>query len=78
MPQQPYAESIFKTLRRPTRTVMVGNVAVGSEHPIRVQTMTTSDTKNVNATVEEVRQSNDTNPLCVSTLTRNMADNSLH
>ncbi|CAI5996923.1 unnamed protein product [Closterium sp. NIES-65] len=33
---------------------MVGNVAVGSDHPIRVQTMTTSDTKNVQATVEEV------------------------
>lgn len=33
---------------------MVGNVAIGSEHPIRIQTMTTSDTKDVAATVEEV------------------------
>lgn len=33
---------------------MVGNVAIGSEHPIRIQTMTTSDTKDVTATVEEV------------------------
>lgn len=32
----------------------VGNVALGSEHPIRIQTMTTSDTKDVAATVEEV------------------------
>lgn len=33
---------------------MVGNVALGSDHPIRIQTMTTSDTKDVKATVEEV------------------------
>lgn len=33
---------------------MVGNVALGSDHPIRIQTMTTSDTKDVAKTVEEV------------------------
>lgn len=33
---------------------MVGNVALGSEHPIRIQTMTTTDTKDVAATVEQV------------------------
>jgi hypothetical protein len=54
-PRQPYSESIYKTIRRPTRTVMIGNVAVGSEHPIRVQTMTTTDTKDVKATVDQVR-----------------------
>lgn len=50
-----YSESVYKTVRRKTRTVMVGDVAVGSDFPIRVQTMTTSDTKNVKATVDEVR-----------------------
>ena len=54
VPRQKYCESLHKTVRRKTRTVMVGNVALGSEHPIRIQTMTTSDTKNVPATVEEV------------------------
>ncbi|WOL12956.1 4-hydroxy-3-methylbut-2-en-1-yl diphosphate synthase (ferredoxin), chloroplastic [Canna indica] len=54
VPRQKYCESIHKTVRRKTRTVMVGNVALGSEHPIRIQTMTTSDTKDVNKTVEEV------------------------
>ncbi|CAI7770726.1 unnamed protein product [Closterium sp. NIES-53] len=54
VPRLQYADSVSKTVRRKTRTVMVGNVAVGSDHPIRVQTMTTSDTKNVQATVEEV------------------------
>lgn len=33
---------------------MVGDVALGSEHPIRIQTMTTTDTKDVAATVEQV------------------------
>lgn len=32
----------------------VGGVTVGSEHPIRVQTMTTTDTKDVQRTVEQV------------------------
>ncbi|XP_072964435.1 4-hydroxy-3-methylbut-2-en-1-yl diphosphate synthase (ferredoxin), chloroplastic [Typha angustifolia] len=54
VPRQKYCESIHRTVRRKTRTVMVGNVALGSEHPIRIQTMTTSDTKDVVKTVEEV------------------------
>lgn len=54
VPRQKYCESIYKTIRRKTRTVMVGNVALGSEHPIRVQTMTTTDTKDVLGTVEQV------------------------
>ncbi|KAG5566729.1 hypothetical protein RHGRI_002318 [Rhododendron griersonianum] len=54
VPRQKYCESIHKTVRRKTRTVTVGNVAIGSEHPIRVQTMTTTDTKDVGATVEQV------------------------
>lgn len=54
VPRQKYCESIHKSVRRKTRTVMVGNVAIGSEHPIRVQTMTTNDTKDVAGTVEEV------------------------
>ncbi|KAL9274459.1 4-hydroxy-3-methylbut-2-en-1-yl diphosphate synthase (ferredoxin), chloroplastic-like protein [Drosera capensis] len=54
VPRQKYCESPYKTVRRRTRTVMVGNVAIGSEHPIRIQTMTTTDTKDVAATVEQV------------------------
>lgn len=56
VPRTRYTDSVHQTIRRKTRTVMVGDVAVGSEHPIRVQTMTTSDTKNVQATVEEVKR----------------------
>ncbi|XP_075485530.1 4-hydroxy-3-methylbut-2-en-1-yl diphosphate synthase (ferredoxin), chloroplastic-like [Primulina tabacum] len=54
VPRQKYCDSIHETVRRKTRTVMVGNVALGSEHPIRIQTMTTTDTKDVAATVEQV------------------------
>jgi len=54
VPRQKYCESIYKTVRRKTSTVMVGNVPLGSEHPIRVQTMTTTDTKDVLGTVEQV------------------------
>nr|ABB78087.1 (E)-4-hydroxy-3-methyl-but-2-enyl diphosphate synthase [Ginkgo biloba] len=54
VPRQKYCESIYKTVRRRTRTMMAGNVALGSEHPIRIQTMTTTDTKDVSATVEQV------------------------
>eukprot|EP00249_Psilotum_nudum_P019451 c27258_g1_i2 orf=440-2713(+) len=54
VPRQQYCSSVHKTVRRKTSTVMVGNVAIGSEHPIRVQTMTTTDTKDVRGTVEQV------------------------
>ena len=40
--------------RRKTRTVQVGNLALGSEHPIRVQTMTKGDTADVHATFDEI------------------------
>ena len=54
VPRRKYCESIYTPIRRKTRTVNVGGVNVGSEHPIRVQTMTTTDTKDVQGTVEQV------------------------
>ncbi|MGH9340764.1 MAG: flavodoxin-dependent (E)-4-hydroxy-3-methylbut-2-enyl-diphosphate synthase [Acidobacteriota bacterium] len=42
--------------RRQTVTVRVGSVAVGSRHPIVVQSMTNTDTADVAATVEQVRR----------------------
>lgn len=57
VPRQKYCESTHKTIRRKTNTVMVGNVAIGSEHPIRIQTMTTTDTKDIAGTVEQVLDS---------------------
>ncbi|HMG19370.1 MAG TPA: flavodoxin-dependent (E)-4-hydroxy-3-methylbut-2-enyl-diphosphate synthase, partial [Gemmatimonadales bacterium] len=41
--------------RRPTVTVSVGGVLVGSAHPIVVQSMTNTDTADVAATTAQVR-----------------------
>ncbi len=43
------------TLRRPTRTVLVGGVAIGGGAPIVVQSMTNTDTADVAATVAQVK-----------------------
>src|SRR5437763_16878639 len=53
MPQLPYVADLFSYRRRPTREVMVGDVAVGGDNPIRVQSMTTTLTKDVDATVDQ-------------------------
>ncbi|KAL6776847.1 HDS1 [Auxenochlorella protothecoides x Auxenochlorella symbiontica] len=56
LPTPHYCESIYQTRRRPTRTIYVGKVPVGSEHPLARQTMTTTDTRDVEATVEQVKK----------------------
>ncbi|MES2200521.1 MAG: (E)-4-hydroxy-3-methylbut-2-enyl-diphosphate synthase [Chlamydiota bacterium] len=40
--------------RKKTREVLVGNVGVGGENPIRIQSMTTSNTRDVQATVDQI------------------------
>ncbi|MGX1737866.1 flavodoxin-dependent (E)-4-hydroxy-3-methylbut-2-enyl-diphosphate synthase [Corynebacterium flavescens] len=42
--------------RRTTRQLFVGPVGVGSEHPISVQSMTTTKTHDVNATLQQIAQ----------------------
>ena len=42
--------------RRKTRQLMVGGVGVGSDHPISVQSMTTTKTHDVNATLQQIAQ----------------------
>ncbi|MDC0882139.1 flavodoxin-dependent (E)-4-hydroxy-3-methylbut-2-enyl-diphosphate synthase, partial [Candidatus Marinimicrobia bacterium] len=39
--------------RFPTREVMVGDVSIGANNPIRVQSMTTTDTMDTQGTVEQ-------------------------
>jgi len=48
-----YCASRFQTIRRSTREVRVGAVGVGGSNPIRIQSMTTSDTQDVAATVRQ-------------------------
>src|SRR6478609_9194835 len=49
-----YCPDLLHYSRRLTREVMVGNVGVGAHHPIRVQSMITSDTRDTPACVAEV------------------------
>ena len=46
-----YCPSRTRTVRRLTRAVLAGDVGIGGTNPIRVQSMTTSDTEDVKATV---------------------------
>lgn len=50
---QLYCESLTTYKRLKTREVKIGNLLLGNGHPIRVQTMTTTDTMDTMATVEQ-------------------------
>lgn len=43
-------------MRRYTKEIMVGNVGIGGDFPISIQSMTNTDTKNIDATVEQILQ----------------------
>lgn len=48
-----YCESRYHCVRRMTHEVMIGDVGVGGGNPIRVQSMTTTNTQDVDATVKQ-------------------------
>src|SRR5580765_1391689 len=48
-----YVPDLFRYHRRKTRVVHVGDIGVGGEQPIRVQSMTTTPTTDVDATVAQ-------------------------
>jgi len=49
-----YCESRTETVRFPSREVMVGNVGIGGSNPIRIQSMTTTPTHDIPATIDQV------------------------
>lgn len=49
-----YCEQVYAMKQRPTREVMVGNVGVGGKNPIRIQSMTTSNTRDAVATADQI------------------------
>ncbi len=51
-----YCEDLFNYSRRESREVTVGNVKMGAGHPVVVQSMITSDTRDTEACVAEVLQ----------------------
>ncbi len=50
-----YSPAILQYRRRKTREVMVGDVGIGGQNPIRVQSMTIADTKDTEAVVQETK-----------------------
>lgn len=50
-----YCTSRFSSIRRQTREVLVGDIGVGGSNPIRIQSMTTTLTTDVDATVRQAR-----------------------
>jgi len=42
--------------RKKTKVIRIGNVNVGGQEPIRVQSMTKTDTRDIKATLEQIRQ----------------------
>lgn len=49
----PYCPSRYEVRRRVSRAINVGGVYVGGDHPIRLQSMTTTNTRDVDATVRQ-------------------------
>jgi (E)-4-hydroxy-3-methylbut-2-enyl-diphosphate synthase len=48
-----YCESLAGYVRRKSRVVTIGDVPLGGEYPIRIQSMTTTDTMDTVATIDE-------------------------
>ena len=48
-----YCASRFQSIRRESREVPVGSVIIGGSQPVRVQSMTTTDTLDVEATARQ-------------------------
>ncbi len=48
-----YCTSLTEYTRYKSRVVQIGNLALGGNHPIRIQSMTTTDTLNTLATVDQ-------------------------
>ncbi|MBL4592254.1 MAG: (E)-4-hydroxy-3-methylbut-2-enyl-diphosphate synthase [Flavobacteriales bacterium] len=48
-----YCNCLTEYSRLRTREVMVGNIGIGGDNPIRIQSMTTTDTMDTQATVEQ-------------------------
>ena len=48
-----FNKNLFKYNRRKSITVKIGNIEIGGNNPIRIQSMTTTDTMDTNATVNQ-------------------------
>ena len=49
-----FTDSLVKYQRRKTITAQIGDLALGSDHPIRIQSMTTTDTMDTDGSVAQI------------------------
>mmetsp|Transcript_2611 Transcript_2611/g.7430 ORF Transcript_2611/g.7430 Transcript_2611/m.7430 type:complete len:777 (-) Transcript_2611:139-2469(-) len=56
VPEGGYCELPNQCVRRKTRTITIGDVKIGSDHPIATQTMTTTLTDDVEGTVAQIKK----------------------
>ena len=61
--------------RRKSRQIHVGNVAVGGDAPISVQSMTNTPTSDANATINQIRQLEDAGADILTSFQRENAKN---
>ena len=47
---------IYNSIRRKTREIKVGNIYIGGNNKIAIQSMTNTDTKNVEATIDQIKR----------------------
>ena len=48
-----FKNNLFSYNRRKSISVSIGNTAIGGDNPIRIQSMTTTDTMDTNSTVNQ-------------------------
>lgn len=77
---QLYCNSLTNRTRLATREVKIGSLSLGNFHPVRVQTMTTTDTMNTLATVEQSIRCIEAGAelVRITAPSRNEAENLLH
>ncbi len=46
---------VYNTMRRKSRVVSIGRVKIGGHYPVAVQSMTNTDTRDVSATISQIR-----------------------
>ena len=56
MGRSAYVDDVYAPSRRITREVRVGDVGIGGDNPIRIQSMTTTDTRDTLATCDQVER----------------------
>jgi len=69
-----FCEDITRYKRLSTRTVYVGSIPLGGDYPVRIQSMTNTDTGNTKATVEQIKKIADSGADFVRMTTRTIKE----